>query len=478
MRGLNKWGVLLLLLPVFFPGKAEAGRVVIRCDSAGAYAGRTLHFLTWRDMITYREDTLLTVKVRDDGSFEGSFTTDVPLMVFVRPGVYEAWFYAEPGKTYTIVLPPRKDKSIKDFLNPYFHPVSLQMGIAGAGEDDLNRLIARFEKIYSPYFYNHARKVYVDKRDTTLKRFIRSVRDTFAGADDPFFRDYMNARLAMLTVMNMRTRAPVLDEYRDFGKRVLLDNPAYMELFNQVFNRYFNYLIHHKYHDRLVSAVRTAAYDSLVQVIKTDLAVDYDDFADLVTLKGIYDAWYNNTFPHDKLTALLGRTISSVKDPDIREVALDIRYKFTWLQPGTPAPGFTLPATDGRKISLSDMAGKYVYLNFSSRISYSSLREFPLLKKLQEKYGDELKIVTVALEDQPEALKAFVREKGYDWTFLVCGDTCNLPAKYDVRVYPTYYLIGPDGKMVLSPAPVPTEDFESRFRKLSGQIRKEGVWMP
>ena len=103
------------------------------------------------------------------------------------------------------------------------------------------------------------------------------------------------------------------------------------------------------------------------------------------------------------------------------------------------------------------------------------MREFPLLVKLQERYGNQLQIVTVALEDHPEILKSFVREKGYGWTFLICGDTCNLPGKYNVRVYPTYYLIDPEGKLVLSPAPAPTEDFESRFRRLLKKVRTEGV---
>ncbi len=470
-----KTGVFFLLVAAVFPRSGMAGKVVITSDSAASYAGMTLHFLTWHDLITYREDTLLTVKVKEDGTFEGSFTLDETVKVFVRPGIYEAWFYAEPGKTYNVMLPPRKDKTMKDILNPYFRPVTLQLGILHDGEKDLNRQIAKLEEIYSPYFYRHARQVLVDKKDTTLKRFIQSVRDTFTGVKNPFFTDFLNARMAMLTVMNLPERASVLEEYRDFGRKVLFHNPAYMELFNQIFNRYFNYLLHHKHKSRLIPALETTGYDSLVGIIKSDLALDEEDFVNMVALKGIYDAWYHNTFSHDKLMALLERFIALDGNPEIRQVALDIKRKFTWLQAGTRAPDFVLPDLDGQKIPLSGMRGKYVYLNFSSRLSYSSLREFPLLVRLQERYGNQLHIVTVALEDHPEILKSFVQEKGYGWTFLICGETCNLPAKYDVRAYPTYYLIDPEGKLALSPAPAPTEDFESKFRSLLKKVRKEGV---
>jgi len=35
--------------------------------------------------------------------------------------------------------------------------------------------------------------------------------------------------------------------------------------------------------------------------------------------------------------------------------------------------------------------------------------------------------------------------------------------EYDIRAFPTYFLIGPDGKLILSPAPSPAEDFEQRL---------------
>jgi hypothetical protein len=38
--------------------------------------------------------------------------------------------------------------------------------------------------------------------------------------------------------------------------------------------------------------------------------------------------------------------------------------------------------------------------------------------------------------------------------------------QYDVRAYPTYYLIGPSGKLQMSPAPSPAEGFESQLFKL------------
>jgi len=35
--------------------------------------------------------------------------------------------------------------------------------------------------------------------------------------------------------------------------------------------------------------------------------------------------------------------------------------------------------------------------------------------------------------------------------------------EYDVRAYPTYFLIDKEGKLVYSPAPTPSENFETKL---------------
>ena len=451
--------------------EGRAGRVTIQGVGVEAYAGVKLSFLTWSDMITYSVDTLMVVEVKEDGTFEGNFEAPEAMEIFVHTGVYEIHLFIEPGGKYRVTLPPRKDKTMKDILNPYFKPVTLPFGLINTDRQKLNRVIQHFEEIYSPYFYRHARDIYAARRDTTLASFVREVTDTFAYVKNPFFIDYMKARLAMLKVMSMPLRASVLEEYRDFGQKVLLKNPAYMELFNQIFNRYFNYLLHHHYRDQLVSALNSEDRDSLRSVIMQDLGVKYDDFVDLVSLKGIYDAWYNHTFSRKRLLSLLGTFSSGIENPGIGQIAGNIYKKFTYLQAGSAAPAFSLPDILGQTVSLYGYRGKYVYLNFSSRLSYSSLRQFPLLDRLKKKYGDILEIITVALENNPAMLKEFVRGKEYSWPFLVCSGDCNLPAVYLVKAYPTYYLIDPEGNLVLSHSPAPTENFEAIFRQVLSKKR-------
>jgi hypothetical protein len=54
----------------------------------------------------------------------------------------------------------------------------------------------------------------------------------------------------------------------------------------------------------------------------------------------------------------------------------------------------------------------------------------------------------------------YVKNTGLNWTFLHFGNQPSILEEYDIRAYPTYYLIGPDGKLLLSPAQSPGENFE------------------
>ncbi|NOY38303.1 MAG: TlpA family protein disulfide reductase [Chlorobi bacterium] len=456
------WMLWLLSGVCVFP----ASPVTVHGD-APQYRGDTLQFFIYDDLLSYTPLTLARIPVLPDGSFQGKFQISETMEIFVDLGIYRAFFYAEPGHTYDIILPPRKEKQIKDVLNPYFKPEPVHLGIRGTDAGNLNILIDRFDRVYHPFFYSHARSVFTETRNKHLQEFIDSVRNTFSGAGNAFFNDYMEARLVTLEVMILSDRARVLDKYTGFARNIRYRNPGYMELFNQVFNRYFSYLKRGVFSDKLAAAIiRYNDPDSLANVIDASLGGHYPQFTELVMIKGIYDAIYDGSFPKDKLMNLMEKINEVTLFPEHHKMISNLIRKVRFLEPGSDAPDFTLPDVYGHLVSLSDFRGKYVYLNFSSRLSYSSLRQFPLLEQLFEEFADQLVIVTVAPEDDPEALKYLRESRKYSWIFLVCSPSCTTPGDYGIRVFPSYYLISPDGKVVLSPAPPPTENFESVFLKI------------
>ena len=147
-------------------------------------------------------------------------------------------------------------------------------------------------------------------------------------------------------------------------------------------------------------------------------------------------------------------------------IAQNIRSKVTRLLAGfVPAP-FELYDVKGNLVSLRNFEGKYVYLNFCSTSSYTCLQEFSLLEKLYEKHGRRLEIITISVDRDINDLKNFLELTKYGWTFLHYGNKPDIIKDFDVRAFPTYFLIGPDRRLITSPAPSPKENFEIQFFRL------------
>jgi len=116
---------------------------------------------------------------------------------------------------------------------------------------------------------------------------------------------------------------------------------------------------------------------------------------------------------------------------------------------GKPAPDFTLQTLDGKKVTLSDLRGKAVVLNFWATWCPPCKVELPWFVDFQKQYGPKgLQIVGIS-EDEggKEKVQAFVKEMGVTYPIAVDDDT--VARKYgDVEDLPTTFYIDRNGKIV------------------------------
>jgi len=92
--------------------------------------------------------------------------------------------------------------------------------------------------------------------------------------------------------------------------------------------------------------------------------------------------------------------------------------------------------------------------------------EFELLRDLKSRHQDHLSIITILVDDSFQAMRDLLQTNKYDWTFVHFSNQSEILDNYDIQTYPVYYLIGPDGKLIASPAPSPSEGFESYLLKV------------
>ncbi len=432
--------------------------------NAPGYSGTELVFMRYSNMITMNEEVMARERVDENGHFD----LELPLWgteyVFLHLGIYQAYFFAEPGMSYELVLPEPVAKTAREMLNPYFEPVGQHLGLGNFNKDELNVRIMRFDDAYNPLYNKHVTDIYVRPDISLLEKDIQQLESPYPPDDGSFFGNYRKYRYGLLKLLASQERVQSLsDEYFD-GMPVLYDNPAYAELFNKVYDKYFIFFGRTEQGKKIYNDINLhGSYDSLLNTFSRNLNFSNDTLAEIVILKQLHDEYYGDQFSRKGLLNVLDSLIKRTTIVEHRRIGQEIRNKITRLQTGFEPPPFELEDTEGNVVRLSDFLGKYLYLNFCTCQSYTCLNEFNMLSQLHKRGVNNLVILTVTIDPNDEDLKQFRARNHYDWVFLLYDRQPEILREYDIRAFPTYFLIGPDGRLIDSPAPSPAENIENRL---------------
>jgi thiol-disulfide isomerase/thioredoxin len=460
----RKYFILGLLISATF--SISFSRDVIIRGNAPSYAGCEIVFNRYTDWITKGEEEIGRCLVDTNGYFIVTLDLEQITFMFSHLGIYKAFLYAEPGKSYEIILPERADKDPEDELNPYFIESRIQLGTADVSDDDINFMIRMFNDAYNPYYNKHIIDFINNDDFSELNADIERLEKPFAGSRNGFFNRYREYRYGLLRHLAYQQKSRSISEEYFRKKPVLFNNPAYMELFSQVYDKYFVFFGMTDKGSRIYDDINTLkSYDDLRKTLLKDNVFYNDTIVDLVILLNIYNEFYSDNFSRNGLLAVLDTLISRTSVDQNRQIGETVKSKITRLLSGYYPPSFELYDADSNIVSLDDFRGKYVYLNFCTSLSYTCLGEFELLKGLYERYKEKLEIVTIDVEEHRAAFTNFQKNKNWEWKFLYYSNQPQILKSYDIRAYPTYFLIGPDGKLIYSPSPSPAENFESLLVK-------------
>ena len=116
----------------------------------------------------------------------------------------------------------------------------------------------------------------------------------------------------------------------------------------------------------------------------------------------------------------------------------------TNIAPGSPAPEFALNDLEDKKVTLSELRGKVVVLNFVSMNCPHCLQEMPSVAKLAEAMsGKPFALYLVTSDDKPK-VQAALGEMKLQIPALLDPEG-KVADAYGVEYTPTTYIIGSDG---------------------------------
>ena len=114
---------------------------------------------------------------------------------------------------------------------------------------------------------------------------------------------------------------------------------------------------------------------------------------------------------------------------------------------GGPAPDFTLTTQDGQTVSLSDLRGQVVMINFWATWCGPCRKEMPLLDAIYQRYNRlGFTLLGVNVEEDPSGADEYLAETPV--SFPILYDRSNSVSKlYDVNAMPSTVIVDREGNV-------------------------------
>jgi len=136
---------------------------------------------------------------------------------------------------------------------------------------------------------------------------------------------------------------------------------------------------------------------------------------------------------------------------------------------GPPAPAFTL---DGPPVSLADLRGRVVLVNFWATWCEPCKEEMPAMERLYRAHRDRgFELLAISVGEEPEPVRAFREELGLSFPILLDRDK-SVSRTYQTYRFPESYLVDREGVVVeryVGPREWDHEAYQERVARLLGE---------
>ena len=171
----------------------------------------------------------------------------------------------------------------------------------------------------------------------------------------------------------------------------------------------------------------------------------------LVVIFSVYISWHLLSVKEERISIEEKEWEEEEQITAEEERLIQLLYASVGVQrinPPFEAEGFTLEDLRGSMMSLKDSRGKVIFLNFWASWCGPCRIEMPAMELFWQVFqDDEFVILAMDVKEDRDTVSSFIENN--DYTFPVLLDSRGKVANmYDVRAYPTSFLIDREGKVV------------------------------
>jgi peroxiredoxin len=142
------------------------------------------------------------------------------------------------------------------------------------------------------------------------------------------------------------------------------------------------------------------------------------------------------------------------------------------LKKGEMAPEWILPVGDGGKISLKELRGKVVLLDFWGTWCVPCIKAMPDIQAIYDHFKNkDVMVIGVSVEMEKTAKPMdFIHKKNYTYSIVLDGK--QIVDLYKVKVFPTLYLIDRQGRIIHAEQSTSRENFkEDIIAKIEASLK-------
>lgn len=386
------------------------------------------------DLLNMHETAIAETYSNEQGYFilEGEVERIMPAAIYV--GLESVDFVVSPGASYDVgVVVPDPDPSLS-----YFEQPQPTLRVKSATDKGRYRELVLSETIIDDYVLNYFDQIY-HRRQSRYLDSIRTTIDRELHVTDPYVLQANKYKIASIQMaLNADGGKKVIQEYYD-GKPVLYDCLPYMDLFKDLFKNY---------------------------TLTKEFAARNPELADMVNIYQLRSLYYEDYQSRNWVKSQLQSISKQSKSKATKALVANTLERFDRFAQGADAPDFTLENANGSNVKLSDYKNSMIVLQFVDGISNTVAHQFQALDELHHQWQDSVQIITVSTKDQIALHQRRFKEHHYDWPLLNLGNDILLLERYQVRTFPEYFIILPETKIGMAPAPSPDQTLGKHVTRL------------
>ncbi len=463
--------LLSIIFVVLFVA-AQSQNVTIK-GYANAAPDKLVRLIVYADQFSHLEKTIATERTSPKGNFFMTAPIHATDYAFFALDLKKSEIYLVPGKTYTLKIAHDTAAEKGSIFDQAERPLPMEITHT---DGRLNNAIGKFNTMYNTFVYQHFNQIYQERSQKIIRNFEQAVKDTFPDITSEYFKNYIRYTLASLQWLSHRKSDNRIASEYFVNQTVLYQNIAYTDFFHEFFKGYFQSQINTpvSYSTLLDLIAFRPEFSTLDKLFKKDSLLAKDSrLRELVEMKIMSQYYYDSEFSKSNIEHILKEIKMHSNYPKIKYIAANYLKKLKKLGYGTVAPTFNLPDMLGNERSLAYYKGKFVLLNFIKTGCNICNKQLESLAKIKRQFGNRFVIVSLLTGKNPGKTVAYFADNGYDWPLLLLGKKITLLEKYNVKAFPAYILVYPNGSIALAPAPGPDENLEMLIRHLINRFESK-----